>query len=227
MNKLWHFGDSFTTCGNFEKIFSEYIAFHFNLELNHNGHGGTGNFEIFSEIIKKDTSFKSGDMILINWSYFNRITLIERNGDLIGVDNLLINIKDKIEKNKINLTAKNFLLDYVNDWSFIESARLFKHIIHPYLTGLEKRGIKIKMVFLEQLFPHNINKTTFYNKFPMNDSIITDLFKKSWVLEFHHHYCHFLVSRDWMKDESVHYAKNIQPLLADEYIKRIIETDVK
>ena len=227
MNKLWHFGDSFSTCGDFEKIFSEYIAFHFNLELNHNGSGGTGNFEIFSEILKRDIHFESGDLILINWSYFNRITLTEMSGDLINVDNLLINFEDKIKNNKITLESKNFLLDYVNNWSFMESARLFKHIIHPYLVGLEKRGIKIKMVFLEQIFPININKTTFYNKLPMNDSIITNLFKKSWILQFNNHYCHFIVNKDWMKNESVHYSKGIQPLLADEYIKRIIETDVK
>ena len=226
MNSLWHYGDSFSTCGDFETIFSSYIAKHYNLSFKHRGVGGTGNFEIFSELIKHDRQYLSGDMILINWSFFNRITLTEMNGDLIGIDNLLIHWPEKIITNKIDEKGKNLLIDYINDWNFMEQIKLFKYIVRPYFSGLEKRGVKIKMVFLEQYFPNNINKTLYYNKIPIVDSIITNLFKSN-VLEFKNHYSHFLVNKDWMKHESVHYARGIQPLLAEEYIKRIIETDVK
>ena len=51
MNKLWHFGDSFGTCGSEEVIFSKYISNHLNLELEHKSVGGYSNSKIFSEIL--------------------------------------------------------------------------------------------------------------------------------------------------------------------------------
>jgi hypothetical protein len=220
MNKLWHYGDSFALCGTFETIFSHYIAKHYGMRLMHLAAGGNGNFEIFSTLISNDVKYKEGDVILINWTFFSRNTLTTIDGKLIGVDNLLVHFPEVIEFNKIDSEAKNFLIDLTNDWSFIDSVKLFNHIIHPYVEGLTKRGIKVKMVFLEQHFPENTNMTIHYNKIPQNDNIITDRFNQ-WVVKFEPFYPNWFVQRDLMKEESSHYAKGIQEMIAEEYIKRM------
>ncbi len=219
-NKLWHYGDSFAECGSFEKIFSYYIAEHYNMDLRHCGMGGSGNFKIFSDILSNDTHYKEGDFVLINWSFFSRNTLLTIEGKLIGVDNLLINFPDETQKSQIDSNAKNFLMDLSNDWSFMDSVKMFNYLVYPYCKSLVNRGIKLRMIFLEQFFPENTNRTMFYNKIPMQDSIVTDKFSE-WILKFEPHYCNWFVSRDLMKDESSHYAKGIQPMIAEEYIKRI------
>jgi hypothetical protein len=220
MNKLWHYGDSYAVCGPFETVFSQYIADHYGLSLRHLAAGGMGNFEIFSSLISNDSRYEDGDVILINWSFFTRNTLTTIDGKLIGVDNLLVNFPELIEINKINSESKNFLIDLTNNWSFMESVKLFNYIVHPYMEGLTKRGIKVKMIFLEQYFPKNTNSTTTYNGIPQNDSIITDRFDK-WTLKFEPYYPNWFVQRDLMKGESSHYAKGIQEMMAEEYIKRM------
>jgi hypothetical protein len=220
MNKLWHYGDSYATCGEFETIFSQYIANHYGLKLNYLAAGGLGNFEIFSRVISNDSKYEVGDVILINWSFFSRNTLTTIDGELIGVDNLLVNFPKITESNKIDLDAKNFLIDSTNNWNFIDSVKLFNYIIHPYIDGLTKRGVIIKMIFLEQTFPDNTNVSLYYNKFRQSDKIITDRFNK-WVLKFEPYYPNWFVSRDLMKGESSHYAKGIQEMMAEEYIKRM------
>lgn len=222
MNKLWHFGDSWSKCSSEENIFSHYIAKYYEIELKHFGQGGTGNFEIFYNIIKNDTEYKLGDLILINWSYFSRPTLTEIDGGLIGVDNLFKLFPEKTIKSKIDENAKNFLMDWVNDWNFIDQYKLFRYIIFPYIRGLEKRGIKIKMVFLEQHFPINTFKSLYYNKIGIQDKIITDIFSK-WVLHFHPFYLSYIDKLGWAKQESGHYTFGIQEQLAEKYIKRIEE----
>ena len=223
-NYLWHYGDSWSTCGNFEVVYSKHIADGIGLELRHLGEGGTGNFEIFSNIIKNDTSYKVGDMILINWSFFSRLTLTQITGELIGVDNLLVHFPNIAEKSKINSVSKNFLMDYVNNWSFMEQYKLFKHIALPYFNGLDKRGVQIKMVFSEQQFPQNNYVSMYYNRVPIADKNITDLFSK-WVLKFEPFYINFINKNGWAKGESVHYTKGIQHLIANEYLHRIAQTD--
>jgi len=222
-NYLWHYGDSWSTCGNFEDIYSKHIADEIGLELRHLGSGGTGNFEIFSNIIANDTQYKEGDMILINWSFLSRLTLIQITGELIGVDNLLVHFPDIAEKSKINSVSKNFLMDYVNNWSFMEHYKLFKYIALPYLNGLDKRGIRIKMVFSEQMFPENDNVSMYYNGVRIVDKTVTDLFSK-WVLKFEPFYIRFINENGWAKGESVHYTKGVQHLIANEYLNRISET---
>jgi hypothetical protein len=220
MNKLWHYGDSYAVCGPFETVFSQYIADHYGLSLRHLAAGGMGNFEIFSSLISNDSKYEEGDVILINWSFFTRNTLTTIDGKLIGVDNLLVNFPELIKINKINSEAKNFLIDLTNNWSFMESVKLFNYIVHPYVEGLTKRGIKVKMIFLEQYFPKNTNMTTTYNGILQNDSTITDRFNK-WVIKFEPYYPNWFVQRDLMKGESSHYAKGIQEMMATEYIKRM------
>ena len=220
MNKLWHYGDSFATCGPFETVFSQYIANHYGLRLNYLAAGGMGNFEIFSRVISNDTKYKEGDIVLINWTFFGRNTLTTIDGELIGVDNLLIHYPDITQYSKIDSSAKNFLMELTTEWCYMDSVKLFNYIVHPYIDGLTKRGIKVKMIFLEQTFPDNTNVSLYYNKLPQSDTVITDKFNE-WVLKFEPYYPNWFVQRDLMKEESSHYAKGIQEMIAEEYIKRI------
>jgi hypothetical protein len=78
-NQLWHFGDSFAACDvEREDIFSKYISDYFNFDLNHCAKGGSSNFGIFNEILKNISDFKSGDILLINWSYLDRSQFFEK-----------------------------------------------------------------------------------------------------------------------------------------------------
>jgi hypothetical protein len=98
-NKLWIFGDSFSTQwehmgalgdryreykGYPPKIFSNYLATMLNMDVKGLGIGGADNFTIFDCIINNIDYIATGDIVIIGWSSPTRFRL-EKNNEWITI----------------------------------------------------------------------------------------------------------------------------------------------
>lgn len=207
-NSLWHFGDSYSTCWKTEKIFTYYIAKKFGLKLEEHGQPGLSNITIFSRIVSNTHKFKSGDIILVNWSFFDRIeSVMVREDNLEMINNADIRFFQTQDVNKGlldgNLNHALWLLSGIQHSGY-ESFKLFS-IISSYFESINNIGIQ-----------------SFHN-------YISDTFDFKWKptqpqLNFEGGYWSWLHSKGWHNEESVHYTFGIQKELGDEYIKRMTES---
>jgi hypothetical protein len=135
-NTLWRFGDSWSLTQNdkfkhIELNHSYYVAEHYGLELKHYGRGGYGNLQIFNEIIKQDSNYKKGDIILINFASRMRTVVVNEKSIISTSD-----ADDKVFSNKIlqDIVINN--LEYpIQDMIFF--------LIKPYFKSLLNRGIDV------------------------------------------------------------------------------------
>ena len=213
MNKLWHFGDSFGTCGSEEVIFSKYISYHLNLELEHKSVGGYSNSKIFSEILSYNDVFNSEDVILVNWSYHYRMDIVfkEEITSWLNIehDNEILELANP----DLFFKYKNYIIDQHLNWNYDNVVKLFKGFVVPYFKTLINKDIKIYNVFLSQINCLNLDGILL-----QKDLDFISIPGKS--LKFEPNYHDWLINQNWLKEESVHYPFNIQLELSKEYIKR-------
>jgi len=161
-NKLWIFGDSFSTiwermgglCDRYKeykgytpKIFSHYLSTMLDMKIEQKGIGGADNFTIFDTIIHNlnDNYIHSGDIVIIGWSSPTRFR-VERNNEWVTLHNPQPNngpTPDKIKNNQhkfidIN-TIQQILVNRTHSlyWDeVINWSRLLK-------IAFELKGIKV------------------------------------------------------------------------------------
>jgi len=88
--------------GNFPSTWGQLLANKLNLELVNYAWGGNGNDQIFHDVCKNFSQFKSDDVVIIEWSYISRFRWIHFPGDFwmnIGPVN---NAPEIIDENTLN-----------------------------------------------------------------------------------------------------------------------------
>ena len=136
INKLWRFGDSWSTTAdnkysNIELNHSQYIADYFGLELKHLGAGGLSNLQIFKRILENTHLYSPNDIILINFASTHRVSIIDGNTIVCTA-----NGGDMVFKNKILMNVIS------NDMGKPLSDILF-YLIKSHLESLMHMGVKV------------------------------------------------------------------------------------
>jgi len=220
-NKLYHYGDSFATCDDSETIFSKYIADDFGLEFVSRAMAGKSNLSILSNILKDLPTLNSGDKILIGFTFFTRGEYIDKNDNLVST-NIYYNDMDEtkidnLEHQKrigidiMDIKRRNNTLEYWVDYSWDAYIKTFKYLINPTILYLQDKGIDVRYFYIKKDFLSlDGQPKDFTNFLPSGEIIFED--KKDLIS--------YLVSNDWLKEESVHYSWDIQELLSDIFIKQ-------
>ena len=84
MNRLWVFGDSYSTY-NRERhsegirlsIYSD-VAKHLNLEEINNAISGVSSYDIFGNVLKFLPEYKAGDIVIFQMSFLNRVSYLDK-----------------------------------------------------------------------------------------------------------------------------------------------------
>jgi lysophospholipase L1-like esterase len=135
--RLFTFGDSFTEgyCdysiwstsyikwkGYKPKIFSELISENMNIELINYGVGGYDNYSILESFFKHYSEINEDDLVLINWSSFQRFRVVKKSGGWITIIPNFENIIDDIDISQTTIEEilvnrdSDELIDEVNHW---------------------------------------------------------------------------------------------------------------
>lgn len=224
-NRLYHFGDSFGCWAEGTKGFSKYIADYFKLGWSHHAVRGISNFEICKIILKNLHRFREGDLLLINWSLWERISYLSDNLEL---NNTNVISSGKMDKRKpFNEKYKEYLINHKLNYAAIESLHFFLHIIIPLIQTIERMGIKV----INSFNTYNIHFTSYikndfvFNKpgfIKYNDILIKEIDVIEWSNEAMPDYLTFLHENDYFKEgEDVHYKFGIQEELANHWIDKI------
>lgn len=200
-NKLWRFGDSYSTTdddsfGDIELNHSVYISEYFHLELIHLGLGGLSNLEIFNKLLSNNQNYQKGDMILINFASPSRVSVVE--------EDKIVSTANAKDIDRPNKNLKNII---INDLQYCISDMIF-YLVKPFLESLIDKGINVYHFYNEKDKKYLNIKNELIFESHMKGFI-------GWVNE-----------KGWEDLEptgNVHYVVGKQREIAKEIIKRIEE----
>ena len=206
---LYHFGDSFATSCEFEPIFTEHMAKE--LSMHWRGHGLPGgcNEQIFSEILKNLHKYKSGDLLIINWSYFSRISYCPFGKDKIDSGNKLYPVN---HDNELSDKYRNYILDTAINMNYDNATKIFKSHLPPLLEYFDKIGVQYIQTFLS-------NDLFLEGKKIYNPNIVFKELKNIISFDDKHGYESWLDSIGWKNEECCHYTSGIQIDLSKSFIE--------
>jgi hypothetical protein len=222
MPNFWHFGDSFAF-NNFHNSnqsnnFGDIISKRLKLNYKFNAEMGSSNELIFKNILSNLNNFEENDVLFINWSFFSRSCYIndssyslESTNRWYDDNNLILNDYDKTEESINFFNKHSFLMDYILNYNFDITYKLFNLFVSPLFSNLEDKKISIYNLFIKN------NDVLKYNKKPVDYkfNIIGN------TIDFNKNYFDWLWDNKYMLNEEGHYAKNIQETLADEIMSRM------
>ena len=143
MNKLWRFGDSYSQTEHFkykdEQNHSEFVAQHYELQLEHLGFGGLGILDCLTRMLDNSHQMKKGDMILINLPAVERRTFININGDIVNTSQF--EDSEVLKNDEIRKVV-------TEDWYDI-LVRGYIHLMSTFLNSCIKNEIDV-FVFTNQ-----------------------------------------------------------------------------
>lgn len=196
MNKLWIFGDSYSTYNrergtNPLSIYSD-VAEYLNFEESNNSISGLSTSDIFANFLKFLPEYKSGDIIIFQFSFLNRISYIDQlEYRKLNAHEELLFSKGKTfflhpqfyhsTKRKLDEFEIKKLSKYIEDFDdnmvdyYFKFLVNFKHII----SFLEKLNIDVRLILLED---KNLKYNLFYS-FQLKDLLI-DLELKNRLIKF-------------------------------------------
>jgi len=222
MPNFWHFGDSFAFNNfhnpNQSNNFGDIISKRLKLNYKFNAEMGSSNELIFKNIISNLNNFEENDVLFINWSFFSRSCYIndssyslESTNRWYDDNNLILNDYDKTEESINFFNKHSFLMDYILNYNFDITYKLFNLFVSPLFSNLEDKKISIYNLFIKN------NDVLKYNKKPVD-------YKFNIIgnnIDFNKNYFDWLWDNKYMLNEEGHYAKNIQETLADEIMSRM------
>ena len=207
---LYHFGDSFATSCEFEPIFTEELAKELNLHWRGHGLPGGCNEQIFSEILKNLHKFKKGDLLIINWSYFSRISYCPLGKDKIDSGNRLYPVN---HDNELSNGYRNYILDTAINMNYDNATKIFKSHLPPLLEYFDKIEVQYVQSFLhDDLFLEGKKLDNPYEVFKELKNIIHYEDKNTDGYE------PWLDSIGWKNEECCHYTSGIQPELSKDWL---------
>tara|TARA_Y100001954_G_C15766885_1_gene582233 strand:- start:346 stop:1059 length:714 start_codon:yes stop_codon:yes gene_type:complete len=224
MKNLWHFGDSYGTGAWGHSLARK-------LKRNHIQHskGGQSNYQILMDIIQNMNKIDEGDLVLINWSFMSRGTIMDTKSHRgKSMNNLYDDLNEQliggffeskaysrlgVEKVKIAKYIDFFL---ENNFQF-QATLLF--LAREVQNRLIERGVDVRSVFIEK-----------QNTFLMGDKIEwpidnfglieLDFGRGYWKWLQDNNYCGMNNDED-KGSENAHLKKGITNIIANEYKKRI------
>jgi len=222
MPNFWHFGDSFAFNNfhnpNQSNNFGDIISKRLKLNYKFNAEMGSSNELIFKNILSNLNNFEENDVLFINWSFFSRSCYIndssyslESTNRWYDDNNLILNDYDKTEESINFFNKHSFLMDYILNYNFDITYKLFNLFVSPLFSNLEDKKISIYNLFIKN------NDVLKYNKKPVD-------YKFNIIgnnIDFNKNYFDWLLDNKYMLNEEGHYAKNIQETLADEIMSRM------
>jgi len=222
MPNFWHFGDSFAFNNfhnpNQSNNFGDIISKRLKLNYKFNAEMGSSNELIFKNILSNLNNFEENDVLFINWSFFSRSCYIndssyslESTNRWYDDNNLILNDYDKTEESINFFNKHSFLMDYILNYNFDITYKLFNLFVSPLFSNLEDKKISIYNLFIKN------NDVLKYNKKPVD-------YKFNIIgnnIDFNKNYFDWLWDNKYMLNEEGHYAKNIQETLADEIMSRM------
>lgn len=235
MKNFWHFGDSFAF-NDFSKEINGYkateqirnygdiISSELNLKYRFHAQTGDSNELIFHDIILKNDDFKKGDIIFVNWSFFSRSIYIDfyknNDDDIFHIkstnewfdDDRLryTNSYDKINKYK---EEYSFIMNYILNYNFDLTFKLFNNIVAPFFQTLLKREIKIYNLFI-----HDSDKLNYGSN--IVDWKVESINMGNFI-KFEPDYYIWLKNNNLLREQEGHYTEGIQQYLAEEIKKRM------
>lgn len=206
MSKLYHFGDSYATVKLItleNRHFCNIIAEDLDMEYIPFGRGGISNEMILKKVIENLHKFQSGDIIFINFSFFERGCYYDSKTKIIDTTSKFYNDIRKSLNENLNYDNKmlpnllNYYLNNTEDYS----RRIFD-IFDLILKFIDKLGIKIFYIFAG------------------NSDYENDLLSVGTNIKFKNGFCNWLIKNGFHKEQDVHYTKGIQPMLADVILRK-------
>ena len=182
------------------------------LSMNWKGYGKSGacNEQIFSKILDNLYELKKGDLLIINWSYFSRISYISDNK--LSSSNQLFPVPYNIN---ITPTYNNFILDYAIKFNYDNSCKLFKSSWLSIQNYLDKVGVRyIQTILANDLFQDGIKIEDVYTEFSELRNMIQFPKKDG----NHMFYENWLDSLNWKNEECSHYTAGIQRMLSSRWV---------
>lgn len=205
MNKLYHFGDSYATVGEFalSKHFCGVMADSIGFQYRPYGMSGLSNEQILNKLIKLLFEFEKGDIIFINFSFFQRGCWYDSNNKILKSTNVFYN-EIEMKKTNYNIGEKQKILSLLN--YYIEhpedyARKIFK-LYNSILTILESKGIKIFYIYIE------------------NTEWSDELLNVGTNIKFENGFSKWLLVNNLHRNEDCHYTAGIQPMLADVILRK-------
>lgn len=231
-NTLWHFGDSFGCWESYKiglkhttKGYSNYVADHFKLNHQHRAQESLSNAQIISRIITEIPNFKSGDLILINWSFFDRFPVMtepHKEGRIISLNSLITKEVEGVLDESYSKQYLDYNILHRSNFQKEEWNILFWLFLKPTIQTINRLGCKVFVSFNNNVYggenkniEHDVlnecNNSAEFEKYKLEMYIITQ------------NYIGLIHDNDWYSDTDgcVHYKKGIQPKLGDWWIQQI------
>lgn len=228
MKTLWQFGDSFTAPIN-PMNWGYKLSKQLEIDnFKQRGQLGHSNYQIISDVIKELDNINPTDMVLINWSYLTRGTIVLKPTDLeanILSTNRFFNDEDLSFNDEVRMgedEAETFrkFAGLIND--IIQHSLQFNSLIFYQFKLiqdiLELRGCKVYSVFLEK------DNLQWYNdkiEWPEDSFGLNELNFKNKNLS--DGYFNFLKENDYLGDSNIdtHYKYDISDTIANHYLELI------
>jgi hypothetical protein len=191
---IHHFGDSYGRTDGITKHFVELMSDDIGFKYICHCDGGLSNEMILNKILGKVSTFKNGDVIFINLSFFTRGSYYDKNESQIMSTNKIYNEGVK----NIKMVIDEYITDIV-DYQLRNSEdynrRIFQ-LFNSLLGELIKQDIKIYYIFIEE---------------PEWDNLLTNGIN----LKFGNGFEKWLISNGYRNCDECHYTKNTQSTIKD------------
>lgn len=201
MNKLYHFGDSYSNVKIGSKHYVNLLSEKLNLEYNHFGVGGSSNELILNDFLGKIFEYRFGDVLFFNFSYFVRGTYYDKEKKKIMSSNYFVS---DLSKQYRDFDLKG--LEYV------------MNVFDYQIKNMEDYNRKVFDKF-DIVFELLINKgIKIYYQFIENSEFSDDLLKHGVNIKIDDGFYNWLCQMDYHKEEDGHYSKGVQSNILDYII---------
>ena len=202
MNKLYHFGDSYSVVFENSKHYVKLLSEKLDLKYGHFGRGGSSNEQILTRFLSNIFEFKAKDVLFFNFSYFVRGTYYDKEKKEILSSNYFVNDISKRYRD-FDLKGLEYVMgvfDYhiknIEDYN----RKVFDKFDVVFET-LNKRGVKIYYQFIE------------------NSEFSDDLLKYGTNIKIPGGFYNWLRQMDYHREEDGHYSKDVQNNILDYIIE--------
>lgn len=203
MNTLYHYGDSYATTGKeLAKHFAQLLSEKLGYRYGQHGVGGSCNEQILNEFLKNTYNYKSGDVILFNFSFFCRGAYYDREHKKVMSGNYIVNdmfqkiSKEGIQGREYVTGVLTYQLENTEDYN-----RKIFSLFDTVFELLINKGVKIFYIFIRESDYSN------------------DLLKYGTHIKFSPDFYQWLHDKGFHNHEDCHYTRNIQGAIMNYIIQ--------
>lgn len=204
MNRVHHFGDSYSTVPYNVKHFVNILSDKLNYTYVQYGVGGSSNEQILTKFLRGIYDYQDGDVLFFNFSFFVRGTYYDRDRREILSSNFFVSDKSRHYRD-IDLVGLEYIMS-VFDYHINNMEDYNRKIFDKFDTVFEllvKRNISIYYIFNE------------------NSEFSNDLLKYGKNIIFPTGFCQWLHDMDYHREEECHYTRGVQDKIYDSIIDQL------